>query len=272
MIISHKNKFTILRVPKTGSTSLEASARFCGAVNKNDICSETEDAFLPAQNIPETVKEQCRKHALIVDIIEKKTKNNLEFSEQEKAIKNWNRKWIIFMEHNTLDDWFQVPYFSKLNLISREQVLKYKHYGFMRDPIKRYLSAFVFFQGCANVFKKENRPITIESFHEFTLNKLKKHRNILFRPQKDYFYFEGKQIAEPLLFDNWASEASRMINEMGLNPLVVYPRFKEKGGLPNKTKKIKPSVEEWVDSCAKIKDYLQEHFFEDIEFYQKYKK
>ena len=270
MIISHKNKFTLLRVPKTGSTSLEASVRFCGGVDKDDICSETEDAFLPLQNIPKTAKEQCRKHALILDIIEKKTKNNLELS--EKALKNWNRKWIIFMEHNTLDDWFEIPYFSKLNLISREQVLKYKHYGFMRDPIKRYLSSFVFFQGWLSMFKKQNKPITIESFHEFTLKELKNHHNVLFRPQKDYFYFEGKQIAKPLLFDNWASEASRMIKEIGLHPLSVYPRFKEKGGLPNKTRNVKHSVEEWVDSCAKIKDYLQEHFFEDIEFYQKYKK
>ena len=176
------------------------------------------------------------------------------------------------MEHNTLDDWFDVPYFSRLNLISKEQILQYKHYGFMRDPIERYLSAFVFLQGCASMFKKQTQPITIQSFHDFTLKELKNNRNILFRPQKDYFHFEGKQVAKPLIFENWTSEASRIIKEIGLYPLSVYPKFKEKGGLPNKTRNVKHSVKEWVDSCAKIKDYLQEHFFEDIEFYQKYKK
>ena len=37
--------------------------------------------------------------------------------EQEKMLMRWNRKWALFMDHNTLDDWFDIPYFSELNAI-----------------------------------------------------------------------------------------------------------------------------------------------------------
>ncbi len=272
MIISHKNKFTLLRVPKTGSTSLEASVRFCGGVHKDDICSETEDAFLPSQNIPSIVKEQCKKHFALKGIITQKNKHKLDFTEQENILRKWDRKWQVFIEHNTMDDWFDIPYFSESNIISKQQVLEYKHFGFIRNPIERYLSSFIFFQVYSGRALGFQKPITIESFRDFTFKELKKNDSILFRPQKDYFHFEGKQIAKPLLFDNWASEASKMIKKIGFRPLSIYPKFKEKGGNPKKIKKINPSVKEWVDSCAKIKDYLQEHFFEDIEFYKKYKK
>ena len=269
MIISHKNKFTLLRVPKTGSTSLEASVRFCGAVDKDDICSLTEDAYLPLQNIPNTARKQCAKHRAIRGIARQKIKLKSILTDEEKKILDYKQRWMFFMEHNTLDDWFDIPYYSELNLISKKQIKEYKHYGFLREPVERYLSSFVFHQVWKGRAKGVQKPITIEEFHRFTLKDLKKHDNILFRPQKDYFYFEGEQVAEPLLFKTWASEASRMIKEIGFHPLEVYPRFKEGGGAKNILKE-KPKVEEWVDSHSKIKDYIEDHFCEDIEFYKKY--
>lgn len=268
MIISHKNKFILLRVPKTGSTSLEASVRFCGAVDKYDICSKTEDAFLPAQNLPVSYKNEVQRHMQLLQVVKIKQKYNFKLTDEEKQRLNYPHKWMFFMEHNTLDDFFKIPCFSKLNLISKKQISEYKHYGFLRDPVERYLSSFVFYQVWSG--KGKQKPITVEEFHKFTLKELKNNDNILFRPQKEYFYFEGKQIAEPLLFNNWASEASRMIKEIGFHPLTVYPRFKEDGGAKKRLNNKKPKVADWVDSYANIKDYISDHFHEDIEFYKKY--
>jgi hypothetical protein len=93
----------------------------------------------------------------------------------------------------------------------------------------------------------------------------------LFRPQKHYFYFQGKQIAEPLMFKDWSSEASRMIKEIGLHPLKVYPRFKENGGAAKqRPDHVRPLVSDWVDKHSKIKEFIDEYFREDIEFYNHY--
>ena len=271
MIISHKNKFTLMRVPKTGSTSLEASVRFCGAVDKDDICSSTEDAFLPTQNLPETIKPELAKTYRFKKIVKEKIKYNFELTKKEELMEKYGRRWMLFMEHNTLDDWIDIPHYSKHNLISKEQILEYKHYGFLRDPVERYLSSFVFYQIWSAKFNLEDKkPITVEGFHDFTLNELETHENILFRPQKDYFHFQGKQIAEPLMFNNWSSEASRMIKEIGFHPLKVYPRFKENGGAKNKPDYQKPTVSDWVDKYSKIKDFIEEYFSEDIKFYNQY--
>ena len=270
MIISHDNKFTLLRVPKTGSTSLEASVRFCGAVGKDDICSETEDAFLPSQNISETAKKYIKKHYVLKNIIDQKKIYELDYTEQEKVLMRWNRKWALFMEHNTLDDFFDIPYFSELNFITEEQVAEYKHYGFLREPIERYLSSFIFYQNYRVHIKKSQDPVNIETFHDFTLNELENSDCVLWRPQKEYFYFKGEQVSKPLLFKNWASEASRMIKEIGFHPLAVYPRFKENGNVRKRPKSVKPTVTDWVDKHSKIKKHIEEFFYQDIEFYKKY--
>lgn len=269
MIISHKHKYTLMRVPKTGSTSLEASVRFCGGVHKDDICSKTEDAYLPTQNLPGQIKEELKEAHTFRKIVEKKIKYNFDLTKKESLMERYGRRWDLFMEHNTLDDWINIPHYSKHNLISKKQILEYKHYGFLRDPIERYLSSFVFYQMWTS--RTEKKPITVEAFHDFTLNELETHSNILFRPQKHYFYFQGKQIAEPLMFKDWSSEASRMIKEIGLHPLKVYPRFKENGGAAKqRPDHVRPLVSDWVDKHSKIKEFIDEYFREDIEFYNHY--
>ena len=269
MIISHKHKYILLRVPKTGSTSLEASVRFCGGVDKDDICSKTDDANLPIQNIPLSYREDCRVHSRILSFAKEKKHLKLKLTKQENNILNFPHKWMLFFEHNTLDDLFKIPYYSKLKLINEDQVKQYKTYGFFRDPLERYLSSFVFYQVWSGRTQRKSNEISKNSFHYFTLNKLKTHNNILFRPQVDYFYFKGKQIVEPLMFDNWEEEASRMIKEIGFSPLKVYPRFKENGDTRKKFPNGKPKVTEWIDPYPKIKEIITEHFLGDIEFQKK---
>jgi hypothetical protein len=269
MIISHKHKYTLMRVPKTGSTSLEASVRFCGAVHEDDICSNTEDAYLPTQNLPEQIRKELVQAHRYREIVKQKVKYKFELTKKESLMKKYGRQWDLFMEHNTLDDWINIPHYSKHNLISKKQILEYKHYGFLREPIERYLSSFCFYQMWTS--RTEKKPITVEAFHDFTLNELKDHENILFRPQKDYFYFQGKQIAEPLMFKNWSSEASRMIKEIGFHPLKVYPMFKENGGAAKqRPDHVRPLVSDWVDKHSKIKEFIDEYFREDIKFYNQY--
>lgn len=266
MIISHKNKFILLRVPKTGSTSLEASVRFCGAVDKDDVCSKTEDAFLPSQNIPETYKKECQRHSMILNIARQKLKIKAELSSQESALLTYPHKWMFFLEHNTLDDFFDIGYFSKLNLLTEEQANEYTTYGFFRDPFERYLSSFVFYQVWSGAREKKEKPITKEEFHKFTKEELHTNINILFRPQSDYFHFKGKRIGKPLMFNNWTSEASRMITEIGFHPLKVYPKFKESGGAKKRFPNGNPKVKDWVTPYPEIVEKITEHFIKDIEF------
>ena len=271
MIISHKNKFILLRVPKTGSTSLEASVRFCGAVDPSDICSQTEDANLSVQNIPQTYKMECQRHTKLTSIAHQKVKMGAELSTQESALLAYPHKWMFFFEHNTLDDLFNIGYYKKLNLITEEQTREYNTYGFFRDPFERYLSSFIFYQVWSGAKTRNTKPITIEEFHKFTEKTLHKNNNILFRPQVHYFYFKGEQIVKPLLFDNWAEEASRMIKEIGFHPLKVYPRFKEAGQAKNRFPNGNPKVKDWITPYGNIVDNITEHFEEDIEFYKKIK-
>jgi hypothetical protein len=106
MIISHKNKFTLMRVPKTGSTSLEASVRFCGAVHEDDICSGTEDAYLPVQNIPLSYKEEVISHMHLLKIARAKQNFKFKLTDEEQQRLDYPHKWMFFLEHSTLDDYF----------------------------------------------------------------------------------------------------------------------------------------------------------------------
>lgn len=266
MIISHTNKFTLLRVPKTGSTSLEASVRFCGALDPSDICSKTEDANLPSQNIPD-YKSRVKFIKELQSIAEKKQKMGLELTEQESRALRDKGRWMLFFEHNTLDDMLDIDVWADLNLISYKQIMDYNHYGFLRDPIERYVSSYIFYQTWMGRRLKKTLPINAKSFHEFTLKELKTNDNILFRNQKDWFHFRGQKIVEPLMFDDWASEASKMITELGFHPLKVYPRFKEDGQAKNRFPKGNPKAKDFIDPYPDIKKFIYEYFQEDIDFY-----
>jgi len=266
VIISHKNQFTLLRVPKTGSTSLEASVRFCGAVDATDICSKTEDAYLPMQNIPE-YKKQVRLHKEMHSIAERKNKIGMDLTEQEKQCLRDKSRWMLFFEHNTLDDIMDIDFWSHFGLINHKQIMTYRHYGFIREPIERYVSSFIFYQVWKGRRLGKTLPITIQSFHDFTYNELKTNDNILFRPQVDWFHYRGENIVKPLIFDNWANEASRMITELGFHPLSVYPRFKQDGGAQKRFPKGNPKAKDFIDPFPDIKKFINEHFQEDIDFY-----
>jgi hypothetical protein len=271
MIISHTNKFTLLRVPKTGSTSLEASVRFCGAVDETDMASKTEDAFLPMQNIP-CYKKKVMLFKEMLSIAERKKKMGMKLTEEERKCLRDKPRWMIFFEHNTLDDVMDSDFWSDLGLINHKQIMTYRHYGFLRDPIERYVSSFIFYQVWRGRKLGKTLPITVEAFHEFTYNQLTTNDNILFRPQKDWFHYRGEKIVEPLIFDNWSSEASRMIKELGFHPLTVYPRFKEDGGAKKRFPNGNPKAKDFIDPFPNIKNFIHEHFKEDINFYNSYRR
>jgi hypothetical protein len=84
---------------------------------------------------------------------------------------------------------------------------------------------------------------------------------------KDWFHYRGEKIVEPLIFDNWADEASRMITELGFHPLSVYPRFKQDGGAQKRFPKGNPKAKDFIDPFPDIKKFIHEHFQQDIDFY-----
>lgn len=268
MIISHKNKYTILRVPKTGSTSLEASARMCGLGDKDDICSESEDAFIPAYNIPSLWKDELSKFGQLKSMARNKKKMGFDLTSQEEKLLQSEYRWDYFLAHATLNDLVNDELYSKLGFITEDQIFEYKNYAFVREPHERYLSSFMFYQACLSRRKRLSPDLTIEAFHDFTINQMSKSTNILFRPQVDYFFFNGKRVVEPLIFDKWSSEASRMISGLGKSPLIVYPKFKEGGTAKGSIKGKKPSIDDYINPFPEIKKLISDYFSEDIDFYK----
>jgi hypothetical protein len=275
MIISHKNKYTISRVPKTGSTSLEASARMCGlGSDDTDICSPIEDAWIDSKNLDGEWYEESKKRIKRYKFVRDKVKNfpEIALSDQEKEILKDSFAWCSYNTHCSLSDMVNEPLFDGSNIITKKQIFNYKNYGFLRNPYQRIISSWIWDQTVNYNFHKKTPNFSKNSFHKFIKNDLRNKTFCVFRPQVDYFFVDGKQVLEPLIFENWSSEAQRMMKELGAHPISTFPRFKEKGLLKShfrnsKNNKNLPNVEEYLYEHNDIMLIVNDFYKNDIDFY-----
>jgi hypothetical protein len=289
MIILYSKETTFLRVPKTGSTSLEASLRFAGCLQEGDLSSAVEDANLPEVNIPVDYVEYRNHNREIGRTISNKltqlrsqyndlTEEQIQLAMTEEEYDRY--LWIkerrenqdfknVGLHHATLSNLVNSDSLGWLNLLTEQQVYQFNNYAFIRNPLSRVISSFIF-SGAGGTIPR-TMPINIQIFHEhINENKLK---SLVNRNQIDYFKYNGEthhngnRIVIPLLFENYTNEMSNVITQLGLNPLYEYPRFKS-GNTNGYGPESKPTVETWIEPYPEIKDKIIERFSEDVELWE----
>lgn len=273
MIILYSKNSTILRVPKTGSTTLQASIRFSpGCFSEGDRSTGVDDANLSPINIDDYVSFFNQRLELSRSIRSKRIDARADgtdavFTDDEQALINLrterasnNTFTQTPLPHSTLDDLTDENSWAFLNYLTSEQIQSFNHYAFIRNPLKRIISGYLF---------SWNRiiPLTISNFHDF-VNSDDFARGLVFRRQIDYFKYNNEVIVTPLLFENYETEMNNLITTLGGTCLSEYPKFKS--GLVNtlSLSDPKPSVENWIEPYSDIKDKILNYYSEDVTLWQ----
>lgn len=285
MIISHSKKSIILRTPKTGSTTLETSIRMTVPLDSNlDFASATDDSQLPEiYNCP-IHKEHIESHVELNDKSRQKIRNSQELTEDEKlklqtgpnyieTKKSHDVYTLPSLSHGVLDDLVSKnQIWHTFDIIKEEQIEEYTSYAFIRNPLERVLSAFIFTLERSGLNHNDNPmrgriPITHDTLRDF-VNNHTSDNSLVSRFQLDYHKFNGEIVATPLLFENYKQSIDYTTQQMGGNILYELPRFKSRHSLI-KLMNEKPTVEKWINPYPDIRDKLCEMYHEDIEVWER---
>ena len=284
MIISHTNKSIIMRTPKTGSTTLETAIRMSVKTNEGDFASTTDDSQLPEIYSCPRHKEYIESYVDLVSISNQRIRNGETLSDAEVSKLKNGPNYIESREtrdlytlpslsHGVLDDLVSKnQIWHTFDIIKEEQIEEYTSYAFIRNPLKRVLSGFIFMLERMGSNHDQNPmrdkiPITIEVFKDYiewhTLD-----NSLVTRAQADYHKFNGEIIATPLLFENYKQSIDYVTHQMGGHALHELPMFKSRHSLIQIMNE-KPTVETWINPYPEIRDILCERYHEDIEMWEK---
>jgi len=273
MIILYSKNSTILRVPKTGSTTLQSSIRFSpGCFGEGDRSTGVDDANLSPINIDDYVSFFNQRLSLSQSIRNKKIDARANgtdaiFTDDEQALIDLrterasnNTFTQTPLPHATLDDLTDENSWGFLNYLTTEQIQSFNHYAFIRNPLKRIISGYLF--SWSRII-----PLTISNFHNF-VNSDDFAKGLVFRKQIDYFKYNNELIVTPLLFENYETEMNNLITTLGGTCLSEYPKFKS--GIMNtlSLSDPKPSVENWIEPYSDIKDKILNHYSEDVTLWE----
>jgi hypothetical protein len=276
MIILYSKNTTILRVPKTGSTSLEASVRFApGCMAPGDMATGLDDANLKPRGFPQNLEDYyADTQALRRTIYDKRQEATSTgvpptFTTEEQAIvdiRATNRLNDEFrsngLHHSTLNDFIDPLTYGPLNVLTEAQILSFTHYAFIRNPLKRVISAFLF----KRYVRDRRTPVGVEQFHADVLNgELKR---LVYRDQVDYFKFQGNIIVTPLLFETYVPSVRSLILTLGGTPLNEYPRFKSENRNNLSLIDPQPSVANWITPFPAIKQAIIDRYSEDVALWE----
>lgn len=213
MIISHSLKAIFLRVPKTGSTSFEATLRMSGIFDFGiDQLTTVDDIGLPRVNLSEEFGFNYFRDAVRV-----RTK---PISANSPLLKDPPVPW----GHATVSD------IVRKNLISESKIDEYKVYAFVRDPYDRAISAWQ--------MTNRTRVNSKEQFEKYWElggpADQDDPRGLVLKPQKDFFTLNGQMLTNirPLLFEDYEKEVRSVISEYNGMQLAELPRFKSRIASP----------------------------------------
>src|SRR5690554_2776030 len=238
MIISHRLKFAFFRVPKTGSTTVTLLLRLCGVFDERDIMS-------PIMGLPSTVPQTA------VDMAEASVRRALTELGRDKDA-DFEQKLGpsvgSHLMHVTPKDAI------KYGLITLEQLREYRVFAFLRDPWDRNFSAASHATGAVlspSIFKQtiKERTKRPESY-------------LLMRPASMYFYVDGEQVTEPLLFDDFDNEVRRLLRIVGGYEFPVIPRINV-----GRQKLANVKKEDFFDE--EIQQIFQSELADDFELYRR---
>lgn len=312
MIISHSKKAIFWRTPKTASETATLVFRLAGLLDKDsdrDFCTAGAESGLPGINIPTSLKYemdhdaqmrrliQAKGQKLRKEIIENpETDSTLELGDEEKEFikKSNEQKHYPFsgppIIHSTADTFIDGA-LKDHNIITRDELYEYDNYAYIRNPIKRFVSAYVFQQKVSyEIAAKRGKTLPpfdylfhIDDFHNVVKNlkdkyfaKDRVYSVTLYRPQIDFFRIEGethkdgKRLVEPLLFEDMVNEGNRMLKNHGcFSEVKEWPKLNTQA---EQGKQIgfseKPEAASWVDPYPEIKELLLDFYKEDVELWE----
>lgn len=284
MIISHSNKSIILRTPKTGSTTLETAIRMTVSIkNDMDFATVTDDSQLPEVYNCKKHEDYIKTHVEVTGNAREKIRNKIDLSDLEKSklrhgpnYVNTDKKDLFSLpnlSHGILDDLTSKnQIWHTFDIITADQIEEYTTYAFIRNPLERILSGFVFTlerMGTnheSNVMR-DRIPIGPDQLKQW-INSFNPTNSLLTRFQTDYHKYEGELISTPLLFEDYKPSIDYVTKSMGGNILHELPRFKSRHGIINYMSE-KPTVEKWINHYPEVRDMLCERYHEDIEMWEK---
>ena len=273
MIILYSKNSTILRVPKTGSTTLQSAIRFApGCFSEGDRSTGVDDPNLSSSNVDVYNTFLGQRSSISQSIRSKKinaraNKTDAVFTDEEQALIELRANRVsnnTFQQmpliHSTLDDMTDENGWSFLNYITEEQIQSFNHYAYIRNPLKRLISAYLFSWNPIV-------PLSISNFHNF-VNSDDFARGLVYRKQIDYFKYNNEIIVTPLLFENYETEMNNLITTLGGTCLSEYPKFKSGSINRLSLEDPKPSVENWIEPYSDIKNKILNHYSEDVTLWQ----
>ena len=279
MIILYSKQATVMRVPKTGSTSLEASIRIAGGVGPDDYCTSIEDALLPSRNEPEAYSEYQESRRIVArrlntKILDARAANTEPvLDDEEQNLRDTARARRIAdtfermgLHHGTLDDLTDENSFGDMGFLTEEQVYAYDHYAMLRNPIRRVLSSFVFSRS-----RNRRIPFGIEDFHKTVLDG--DLTGLVYRDQHHYHQYQGEylynggRIVTPTVFETYKDSVDGLISIFGGSPLAELPRFKSDSAR-GFDQEDAPSVGAWITAYPKIKEAILARYSKDVELWE----
>lgn len=214
MIISHRLKFAFFRVPKCGSTTSEFMLRLSDAFDGDDVMTQCFGGF-KMQNVPAALRDR---------IVRRRTRiagGNLRMLEQANI-------QPVELPLSGVVTGINVAHITPAEAIGQgmitiEQLREYKCYAFLREPLDRYVSAFIFGGG----------PLAVPEIMLKSVLKPEFNLGLVEREQWKWFFVDDEQVVEPLDFSNYAAELKRIIVEIGGFPFTHIPRINPASGRMN---------------------------------------
>jgi hypothetical protein len=252
MIISRKNKFIFVRVPKTGSTSAQATLINSGILGPDDIYSRyrrTADGFPPNSiNIPVSINTK-----IIMEVSPYDISKELHVLKKIPILGGDGSNGLI--GHLTPTE------IVRLGLISPQELRDYTVIGSMREPIDRLISIWFLYNDIEG--KLSSKQKLIKSIGQSDIYPI----TFLGKTQKNYFEYEGELLnnIKVLDFNNLNNDLRFIISKYG-EKTADYHTF-ENQLRPHWSKE--PYIN-WMPLKTIIK--LNQLLKEDIEFYNQHVK
>lgn len=244
MIVLHSKKCTILRVPKNGSTSLEASVRLVVPILDTDHASALEDINAPPRGKGVEISKLRQQQGI---------------REEAERIRNLERLQdydSISLAHSSLQGLCDI-----YNVISEKQIHSYTHYLTLRNPFSRVLSGYL--------FTTPSRLISFSHFREMILTE--DFIGQEFRPQIDYFRFNNKILpnVQPILFDSYSKDVTELITKLSGIKIQLVPHLKQGEHIK---KSFNASIDTWIRPYPKIIEAIRLRYAEDIRIWEQFAK
>lgn len=143
-------------------------------------------------------------------------------------------------------------------LITKQQLIDYDSYAFIRDPYVRAISALIYANG--RHFDPSQVEVAID-FHEQQVD-LRTRMGLLMSEQKPYFHVDGDLVLTPLkMGPQYVPNVRQMVTDVGGVQVPNIPRLNDMGsrvrGQYQDSEWFTPRFRAWVESM----------FAEDIAFF-----